>query len=158
MKALTVKAPWSHMIAHCGKDIENRTWRPPADLGAFAIHAGARSGWDPAAELSGVARQAWRTWAAALPPMNEPGPLRRSSIFIDYGAIVAVCDLGSLTHDATRAEACSCSPWSAPRSWHWELHSVRPLAAPVRCRGALGLWSLPTDVEAAVMAQLAVQP
>lgn len=155
MKALTVKQPWAHMIAHCGKDIENRTWKPPADLGTFAIHAGARSGWDQGAELSGVARQTWRTWAASLPPMNVPGPLRRDSIFIDYGAIVAVCELGYLTHSAIHAEACSCSPWSAGWSWHWELTNIRPLAEPVPCRGALGLWNLPAKVESAMMAQLA---
>jgi len=158
MRGLTVKQPWAHMITHCGKDTENRTWKPPAGLGTFAIHAGARAGWDRTAEQSRVAWRAWWTWAEALPPMNVPGPLRRDSIFIDYGAIVAVCDLGSLTHDATGAEACSCSPWSAPRSWHWELANVRPLAEPVPCRGALGLWNLPADVESAVLAQLAAQP
>jgi hypothetical protein len=42
MKALTLWQPWSWAIAHAGKRIENRTWRP---LGCvinqqIAIHAG----------------------------------------------------------------------------------------------------------------------
>ena len=28
MKALTLRHPWAWAIVHCGKDVENRTWKP----------------------------------------------------------------------------------------------------------------------------------
>jgi hypothetical protein len=47
-----------------------------------------------------------------------------------------------------------CSPWAARGRHHIELAGVRPLAEPVPCKGALGLWRLPEDVEKAVREQL----
>lgn len=42
MKALTLLNPWAQAIAYWGKDVENRTWAPPASLVGerIAIHAG----------------------------------------------------------------------------------------------------------------------
>lgn len=42
MKALTIKAPWAQAIAHGTKRIENRTWKPHADVigQRIAIHCG----------------------------------------------------------------------------------------------------------------------
>jgi hypothetical protein len=37
---------------------------------------------------------------------------------------------------------------------HLELENPRPLAEPVACRGALGLWTLPGDVLDQVLEQL----
>ena len=45
-----------------------------------------------------------------------------------------------------------CSPWAVRGQWHIELGDVRPLADPVPCRGRLGLWWLPEDVDKAVKA------
>src|SRR5690242_8730284 len=41
MKGLTIRQPWAHFIASGHKRIENRDWRPPADLIGqhLAIHA-----------------------------------------------------------------------------------------------------------------------
>lgn len=47
-----------------------------------------------------------------------------------------------------------CGPWAARGQYHWRLANVRALPEPVPCKGALGLWTLPDDVEAAVAAQL----
>lgn len=47
-----------------------------------------------------------------------------------------------------------CDPWAVRGQFHWELDDVRPLPDPVPCRGALGLWRLPEDVEKAVREQL----
>jgi len=152
------------MIAHCGKTVENRSW-PTTHRGLLAIHAGAYSGWDPAGEGSPVARAAWREWSATLPPLNITGPLRRGAIHIDFGAIVAVAELSGC--HASGPDGCDgnwqgldgwlrprCSPWAVNGQWHWVLESVRPLAAPVPCRGRLSLWRLPEDTEDAVRAQM----
>jgi hypothetical protein len=157
MRALTVRLPWSWAITHGQKDVENRTWPAPSWLDTFAIHAGALSGWDTDGEFSPTLRRAWEKWAATLPAGNVAAvPIRRAALHIDHSAIVAVVRLADC-HDATGAKTCSCSPWSAPRSWHWQLADVRPLRSPVPCKGMLGLWNLPGDVESAVMAQIMAQ-
>jgi hypothetical protein len=162
LRALTVKQPWAHMIAHCGKRVENRSWRMDY-RGDLAIHAGACSGWDPAGERSPVARAAWRDWSATLPPMNVTGPLRKGAMHIDFGAVIAVARVAGRHHSddcmlleylVPPGSVTGCSAWAARGQWHIELADVRPLAKPVACRGRLGLWRLPEDVETAVRAQL----
>jgi hypothetical protein len=43
MKALSIRQPWAHAILYCGKDIENRDWKPGSFglryRGPFLIHA-----------------------------------------------------------------------------------------------------------------------
>ena len=152
LRALTVKQPWAHMIAHCGKATENRT-RLTRYRGLLAIHAGAYSGWDRDAETSPVALEAWRKWAT-IPASGElAAPLTRSEAYswFKFGAVIAVADLVDChpwwygTCDPTRNGKVICSPWAvtADGAWHWRLASIRPLAAPVTARGALGLWRLP---------------
>ena len=162
MRALTVKAPWSWAIAHGGKDVENRTWQPPCWLGPLAIHAGARSGWDRDGEYSPVVRRAWNTWARTRSDAAEliGGPTRNSHL-IPFGAIVAVAEVNTCHYDgscylfpAFDDESGRCSAWAAGGQWHWHLANVRPLADPVPCKGALGLWHLSDEVEKAVRAQL----
>ena len=147
MRGLTVRPPWSHLIARCGKSIENRSW-PTRYRGLVAVHAGTR--WDAAAERDPVALKAWLDWSVTLPRPNITGPLRRSAIDVDLGAVVAVAELAGCHYPA----GFLCCEWARPDSWHWQLTGVRPLRDPVPCRGALGLWRLPEDVEAAVRAQL----
>ncbi|HMH92365.1 MAG TPA: hypothetical protein VK586_14925 [Streptosporangiaceae bacterium] len=166
IRALTVKQPWAHMIAHCGKTAENRTW-PTGYRGLLAIHAGACSGWDPAGERSPEARAAWREWSAALPPPNITGPLRRAAMHIGFGAVIAVAEVAGCHASGPRGCDGSwpgldgrlrprCSPWAVNGQHHWQLAGVRPLAEPVPCKGTLGLWRLSEDVEQAVRAQLEV--
>ena len=155
MRALTVRQPYAHMIARCGKTTENRP-KPVRYRGLIAVHAGAYSRWDQAGADDPQCRRAWYEWAAALPHPNVTGPLRREAIHLDFGAVIAVAVVAGC-HDATYAEACSCSPWARPRSWHWELADVRPLTRPVPCRGMLGLWRLPDDVEKSVREQMGAQ-
>lgn len=45
-----------------------------------------------------------------------------------------------------------CSPWAQPDQYHLVLASPRPLAEPIPCRGALGLWTVPDDIVAALPA------
>lgn len=137
MKALTVRPPWSDAIAHGGKTVENRG-RQTHYRGLLAIHAGKRFDWDaeyPPGEM--------RKWCA---PEDLP-----------LGAIVAVADLTGCHSSSTTCGPDGiglCSPWGRWDAWHWQLSNVRPLADPVPCRGALGLWTVPDEVESAVRAQL----
>lgn len=156
IRALTVRQPWTHMIAHCGKAVENRG-RPIRYRGLIAVHAGAYSRWDPDGETDPRCRLAWREWSRTLPPMNATGPLRKDAIHIDFGAVIAVAEIAGC-HLAGSVNACTdtapCSPWAMRHAWHWLLGDVRSLSEPVPCRGNLGLWHLPPGVEANVRAQL----
>jgi hypothetical protein len=162
MRALTVRPPWSWAIAHGAKDVENRSWQPPCWLGTLAIHAGARSRWDRDGEFSLVLRRAWNTWARTRPDAAclLGGPARNSHL-VPFGAIVAVAEVSTCHHDGNcylfpkfDEGTGRCSPWAASGQWHWQLSNVRPLPEPVSCRGALGLWRLPEDVEKAVRSQM----
>ena len=80
-------------------------------------------------------------------------------------AVAAEADMPSQNHRARADGSCylfpafddesgRCSAWAAGGQWHWHLANVRPLADPVPCKGALGLWHLSDEVEKAVRAQL----
>lgn len=151
MKALTLIRPWAAAVAHLGKNVENRTWRPPAGLFGqrFAIHAGVKI---EAAMLTGInIAQEMR----GLPTLPDAGPQGIVCTVRLAGVATAVGELCWTDRDALAA-ARGFGPGFA--HWFmgpvgWVLADVRTLAAPVPCRGAQGLWTLPADVEAAVMAQ-----
>ena len=135
MRALTVRFPWSAAIAHGEKRIENRPKRiPAAHLGTtILIHAGA-------AEDDN-----------ALPAdMIRPWPRH-------FSAIVAVARLASC-HQAARPRCCA--PWGFPQTdngkiWHWVLEDVQAVPHPPRpVSGQLGLWTVDTDILAAVQRQI----
>ena len=134
MKALSVRQPWAWAIAHGRKDVENRTW-PTQWHGRLAIHASAR--WDEDGAWD------WRVMEAAL----SEEPVQRDDRFV-LSAVIAVADLVDVARGVN-------SLWAEPGQFHWRLANVRPLAEPMPCKGRLGLWDLPDDVEAAVVAHLA---
>lgn len=147
LPAITVRPPWSWAICH-GKNVENRVWQR-SYRGPLAIHAG--KGWDEDGEDSLLVQRAW------LDAGRELRTLMPKRAGIPMGAVVAVADLVGICSDVAASWAtfrCGCGPWAAAGQFHWKLADVRPLAEPVPCRGALGLWTLPDEVEAAVVAQL----
>lgn len=139
IRALTVLQPYAWAITVGVKPVENRTRRTKY-RGLLAIHAGKRvmrEGLGDPRILEAIADRDFE--------INEATSR--------LGCVVAVADLTGC-HDATYTAGCSCSPWAASYSWHWELSDVRPLREPVPCRGMLGLWRLPLNVEAKVRRQL----
>lgn len=149
IRGLSVRQPWAWAITYGGKTVDNRT-RAANFRGLLAIHANKSL---PRAEdvnnpviLDAIADRGFEIDEAAS---------RR-------GVIVAVAELAGCHRDEETAVQRSgmppCSPWAQRNRWHWVLSGVRPLPEPVPCRGALGLWRLPEDVEEAVRAQLEVTP
>jgi hypothetical protein len=103
-------------------------------------------------------------WAAAIARYGKDVENRtwftryRGLIAIHAGAAyagVAVVDLVGicLVRDGL---GCDCGRWAIPQQYHWKLVNPRPLSEPVPCKGRLGLWELPDDVEAAVLTQIGV--
>jgi hypothetical protein len=137
--ALTLLNPWAHLIAHYGKNIENRTWMPPEHVYRLLIHAG--KAWDDNAA-------AWvhNTFGIDLDG-TQPS------------AIVAVVDLAHACNASRWNDrlACECNrDWAMPGQCHWNLANVRALPEPVPTKGRQGLWYPPADVLAAVGRQLPV--
>jgi hypothetical protein len=158
MRALTVRSPWSWAIAEQGKTVENRTWKT-THRGLLAIHAAARFDYDAAMPVEEAARKL-RVLVAKIRLANGSPP---ETAYLRLSRVVAVAELAGIHH----ASECmlpanavppggytGCSRWAQRGQWHWELASTRKLPEPVPCKGALGLWRLPEDVEKAVRAQL----
>lgn len=121
MKALTLKRPWDVAIAHCGKRIENRKWRPRSlEIGeTFALHAG--KGWDH----EGAAR-IWSRYPSAREIQSIPS------------VVFALADLGEVVDRSS-------DPWFFG-PFGWKLENVR-LIEPIEAKGMLGLWEWPDAPE-----------
>lgn len=126
MRALTIRQPWAGAIAHQTKRVENRSWKLPAkhEGARILIHAGAQLDHD--AQVYG-------------PGLGV------------YGAVVAVA---TITDCHWAEEGTCCGPWGFARAYHWTLADVVALAQPVPAKGALGFWTVPDDVLAAVQRQV----
>jgi hypothetical protein len=153
LQALSIKQPWCWAIVNGSKRIENRTWTT-SHRGPIAIHASLQ--WDKGGERSQVVQSEWDQFVRHLPPMNcHHGPLRKSTAWMEFGAVLAVADVVDVCTAKGDHTACRCgSTWAAPYQCHWKLDNVRRLREPVPCKGALQLWRLPEDVDAAVRVQL----
>lgn len=152
IKALSLTQPWATLVALGAKTIETRSWGT-SYRGWVAIHAS--KGFPP--------------WARDYVGM-EPFVTALAGREVDalpLGAIVALARLracwgmaGVDTRERliiTDRRACiGLTPEEyafgnyAPGRYGWEFADVRPLATPLPCRGALGLWDPPP----AVLAQL----
>lgn len=163
-RALSVRQPWAWAIVTQGKDVENRS-RATAYRGMIAIHASLTidEGHLPTRTPEGRAaaqaldamggRGNWWNPAHHVPSRMHESPPAGLAV----GAIVGVATLIGCHNEATESPRNSCSPWGQPDQYHWWLANAQPLAEPVPCRGALGLWRLPEDVEKAVREQLEVR-
>ncbi len=78
-----------------------------------------------------------------------------------FGAVTSLAEVTGCHHasqctteDAATWQVRRCTDWAVDDQFHIELAVRQVLADPVPCRGALGLWRLPEDVEEAVRKQL----
>lgn len=135
MKALTICQPYAELIARGIKRVENRTWATPY-RGPLLIHAGKNTDW---LDLSGPpGRDA--TFDIALSEMQ-------------FGAVIARCELvaclpilaiRSLRHEQKY-------PWLNDHDhtegpFCWVLENIERLPQPIKCRGAQGIFDVPSDV------------
>jgi hypothetical protein len=147
IRVLTLRQPWATAIAELGKRVENRTWRLPP--GYLWIHAGARSGWDPAGPAHPVFAAAWqhRHGTGAGPDS------------VTLSAVIALVRVTGAHHDADCARGGRrCDPWAAAGQVHNMLELAAVLPRPVHADGKQRLWMLPPSAESACRAQLAARP
>ena len=173
MRAITVRQPWAWAIARLGKNVENRrqniagTYRGPV-----AIHAGQQVAesvaWsDPNIEAALAAHDVETDWPLTLgriiavidltdvhdedacwqQDFRRLARLRRD----DPEALHALPDNGA---GGLIGRTRLCSPWAMGDHYHLTLANPRPLPEPIPAKGRPGLWTLPDDIEAAVLAQI----
>jgi hypothetical protein len=140
VKAITLYAPWAHLIAIGAKRHETRSWPCDDYRGPIAIHAGKKTDDLP------------RFWEALFTE-----PLQAAGYFLPeelpLGCVVAVAMLTD------------CIPTSdmeipgppevefgdfSPGRWAWKLENIKRLDPPIPARGYQKLWDwdAPPEVEA----------
>jgi len=168
MKALTLKQPWAWAVAHAGKDVENRTWKPHNYLigQRIAIHSGMSFDDDEMNEvicLSGAAPKNY------LPPEAYAGGEMTIRGLLRPGAIVALATVAGWVTGCmyeTRMFAgnyLGAAPMAVRKARHskwftgpygWLLTDVITLPELISCKGQQGLWDVPPEVEAEINRQI----
>lgn len=139
MKALSIRQPWAFAIVHLGKDVENRTWRTDY-RGPIAIHASKlrlRKNGEPTPEQ----RENVESAAIGMPrtiPIHDDVRMTWRDLIESSGAIVGTARIVDCVTE-------SASPWFVG-PYGIVIADVRPTPI-VPCRGALGLWTVPPEVE-----------
>jgi hypothetical protein len=124
MKALSIIMPWSWLILHGGKDIENRTWKTDY-RGRILIHASKNVS---AYYYSGIS---CRLQTADLPSYEE--------IKKYCGCIFGSVELADCVQGYN-------SPWAELGLWHWVLKDPKP-CQPIPVKGSLGLWEYMGEIK-----------
>lgn len=163
MRALTLTQPWAGLVASGLKLVENRprSMIKRSDFGVpFAIHA--------SREIDdSVYETILRIAPEVMPTSALAAPLPWVKLSRIVSAVIAIATIDSVLDPVAHGIGTHESEASAPladdqRRWFlgpigYVLRNVRALEVPVACKGRLGFWTLPDDIEAAVRAQLAVQ-
>lgn len=168
-RALTLWPEWAYAVLHLSKDVENRPWTIAP--GVYALHAGVAIGGRRSASARRDGIAALRATVAHV-FVGEASPLNDlddaaliSKVEALSGAVVGVVEVMH-TPGRTRWRP-SWSRWAGHDAidpgtpWEWsgepptianpiELRHVA--AAPIPCRGQLGLWCLPTEIASVVNA------
>ena len=141
LRALTLTPEWAWAVCRLDKRVENRTWPAPATIigQRIAIHAGkAAPDWSAVYLMAGCARWQVDRYARMFrkPGVHRLHPLGKE---LTRGAIVATAIVsGCRAVDQRDAVGWEAGPWC------WDLTDVRVLERPESCRGALGLWRVPS--------------
>jgi hypothetical protein len=164
MRALTLRHPWAFSIAHWGKRIENRSWKPPTALigQRIAIHGGAKPG-----KADGYRAGAVRIFADLFEVYGHPAAFHEATTYREL-ANIALNESSGIVATAIierwvkfgSDDIAEQDPWfdKQPGNIGWVLRDVVTLEKPVPCKGAQGLWNLPDDVLAQVIANVVKEP
>ncbi len=134
MKALSIKQLWAHSILHLGKDIENRDWSTNF-RGTVAIHAS-----------KGITKQQYEESAYMIYEIANYQANLPSFHNVKLGAILGTVEIvDCVTH--------SDSDWFFGK-YGFVLKNPRPLIQPIFCKGALGFWEVPKEIEEKIVKEL----
>lgn len=130
MKALSIRQPWTWAILHAGKDVENRDWST-LFRGVIAVHA-----------AKGMTYEE-RLWASM--DIEERSGLRPPAwpMLKLRGCIVGTVEIVDCVRESN-------SPWFQGE-YGLVLRNPQPLVKPIYCKGALGFWDVPEEIETALI-------
>jgi hypothetical protein len=157
MKCLSLTQPWATIVAKGLKPVENRKWAPPrAMVGeVFAIHASKT--WDKEGER--YIREAWDGYDPIEEAIGE-AVLVRSAI-LGVARLVGWMSFEEKLYYTVAGDRVVAEPGHRLMKDPWffgpygfVLEDVRELREPIPCKGALNFWRMPSEIEAAVVAQL----
>jgi hypothetical protein len=134
MKALTVRQPWASAIIWGGKDIENRSWKPPKSLmpgDRLAIHAG------KASFNIDLALRTFKNQPEVIKELFQVD-LRR----IAYGAIIGTVYLDGIIHSQYHNDDEIDNEWIDRNCAYWWCLSDPQPCEPVYVKGRQGLWEI----------------
>lgn len=138
MRALSLTRPWTWLVLHGGKNIENRVWQT-SYVGPVVVHGALSLDVRAVVPFVGV--------------LTDPAAARFEDALTDGTAmstgLLGVVDIvGCCTAEMDSPGLlgpCACGPWAMPGQCHWRLTNPRPFQNPIPAKGALGLWQLTPD-------------
>jgi hypothetical protein len=135
LRAISLTRPWPFAFIHLNKRIENRSWQPlPQFIGPLiALHA--------AKSWSEDDRRFIQERTSLIVPDKKNSP--HSEIFA-VCRIVKIYPIDSLFTPPQDQEEWFFGPYG------WLLEDYKTLSEPVPCKGALGFWQIPGEVESRI--------
>jgi hypothetical protein len=148
--AITIDQPHANLVVYDAKRLETRSWKRESIVGqVIAIHAAKTKKYMhlvprypfsqieilgfPRGCIIGIAR------VKAIHEIMESG-------VVPPEAKAAKYELDFGDYDLSRG-----------RRWAWELEGVVRLECPVECKGALGLWRVPVNIDREIRCELFCQ-
>lgn len=151
MLGLTLHRPVDWAMARAGKDLENRGHRPPRTvLGTrIALHAGEKYNYEYFDWIKGV------VGSDVVIPETRPGVIVATTLIVGWLCVGNdECRKAGLEVLASAAEFIELrnSKWFLG-PYAWVCRETIALPKPVRCKGAQGVWTVPTPVAHLVVEQ-----
>lgn len=151
MRALSLSQPWASFVVNGPKRVENRDSASVAGVARsmigerFAVHAA-------------------KSWSQpGQHKIIEAGHHCGMQVEHVAGAVIGVATVKGVHRFDKAAGPAGVAGIIEEDQWPWTfgpwviiLEDVRAIAEPVRCRGFMGFWPLPFDVERQVLEQLEV--
>ena len=153
MKAISVRQPYAGLIIAGIKNVENRTWKTNY-TGQLVI-------------VSTAKPDAQKWWAAMRKKIKELDQVFPEDLCKINGAALGVVDFnyllwmdenGDPTTDHPTLTQAETAAWWNPDMIGFYLENPRRLLAPIPITGRLGLYTLPAETMAAILAQLETKP
>lgn len=147
-KALTIAQPWATLVAIGAKQIETRSWQTNY-RGDIAIHAGkglvASGGRSGLIELCNTMHFRQALYKDGFITHGHCDFDALPTAKMEFGSIIAIAELHDIRPTTEIADSISQQELAfgdySPGRFAWLLRNVRVLGAPIRAKGALGLWN-----------------
>lgn len=163
LPCLTLWPEWAYAIVHYGKPVENRSWPPPKIFEGkwLGIHAGKKIGGSEMSERdgmecmlltadhAGVRFDGRRFPALSSAAQNQLVARMIEKVRAQSSQLAAVVRLGTASPPQKNGDAAMLG-WRDLSQWGWKFSEVAPLAEPIQCRGAQGIWRLSEEMTARV--------